>query len=83
MKKILLASIFVALLGCGSLLAQSDGFFSYQDYGSNRTNDYYAIYPSIPASHGGTENVESQVPLGSGLLIFGGLALGYAVLKKD
>ena len=82
MKKIILA---IALFAAVSASAQSDGFFSYNTIDSNRggSSEWGAI-PTLPSSHGfDFDQNAAPAPLGSGLLILGGLAIFYAKRKKS
>ena len=81
MKKLIITIIFAIGFGM-SLSAQNDGFFTYNDVNEHRTgSDSWGSLPTLPASHGyGTD--QNAAPLGSGLLILGGLALGYAVRRR-
>ena len=63
-----------------NLSAQNDGFFTYSNY-DNRQDSEWGEMPGLPQSYGLTSN--QSAPLGNGLLILGGLALGYAVRKKN
>lgn len=58
----------------------NDGFFTYSNY-DNRQDSEWGEMPGLPQSYGLTGN--QSAPLGSGFLILGGLALGYAVRKKN
>lgn len=63
-----------------NLSAQNDGFFAYSNY-DNRQDSEWGEMPGLPQSYGLTGN--QSAPLGNGLLILGGLVLGYAVRKKN
>ena len=81
MKNLIITIIFAIGLGM-SLNAQSDGFFTYNNIDEHRTgSDSWGIMPKLPVSHGFTED-QNAAPLGSGLLILGGMALGYAARRK-
>lgn len=83
MRKYIITIIFALGLGM-SLNAQKDGFFTYTDYDADRSFPLGAEAPGIPNIHGLSENYQlAETPLGSGFLILGGLALGYAVRKKN
>ena len=80
MKKILLA-IAIVLTMTLSANAQIDSFIG-PDYGNDidRTGD---IMPLLPIWGVGAYNGDqSATPLGSGLLIFTALGVGYAVKKR-
>ena len=79
-KKILAIAMFVAL-GL-SANAQSDGFFSggYSEY---REDSWAQNMPILPGQHGTEYDFTAEAPLGSGLLLLGGMALAYGMRKKD
>ena len=79
MKKIILA---IALFAAVSANAQSDGFFTYNIGEGNRTENSWGTMPNLPASHGLGEDFDANAPLGSGLLILGGMAVLYASRKR-
>ena len=79
MKKIILA---IALFAAVSVSAQSDGFFTYNSYEEERTENEWSIMPALPATHGICDDYDA-VPLGSGLLLLGGMAVFYARRKKS
>ena len=85
MKKIILAiSLFAAV--SFSANAQSDGFFtsSYM-YDENRNApdaNGWELMPSI-IGHGLDYDMDAEsVPVGSGLLLLGGMALAYGMRKR-
>lgn len=82
MKKYITSIIF-ALAFTMNLSAQNDGFFS-SDYTDYREEEVYewGTMPALPEQHGGLCDY-SAVPLGSGLLLLGGLALAYGFRKKN
>ena len=83
MKKIILA---IALFAAVSASAQSDGFFSYKNYNEeNRTNNEWGTLPTLPSTHGldFDQSANNNTPLGSGLLLLGGMAVFYARHKKS
>lgn len=87
MKKKLMIISNIIILGCSTLFAQNDGFFtsSYSEFRENE-NDWELDMPLLPGSHGYIDDyscVEQEAPLGSGLLILGALALGYVRSKSD
>ena len=84
MRKYIITIIFTLGLGM-NLNAQSDGFFtsSYSEY---REMEEWGNLPNLPGSHGYIDDyscAEQDVPLGSGLLILGALALGYFGFKSE
>ncbi|MBQ4548155.1 MAG: hypothetical protein IJA42_03050 [Bacteroidales bacterium] len=80
MKKIIISIIFA--LGFGmSLNAQNDGFFTYSDINDTR-NDSWGEMPTLPYSHGLDGHVQSDAPLGSGILVLAGLGLTYALRRN-
>ena len=81
MKKILLATAFIMMVGLFANAQGRDGFFSSYDNGyGDRTgsNDIYA------PDHGTTGHVSGsgEAPLGSGLLVLTALGAGYAVARN-
>lgn len=82
MKKYITSIIF-ALAFTLNLSAQNDGFFSsdYTDYREEVVFEWGTM-PALPEQHGGLCDY-SAVPLGSGLLLLGGLALAYGLHKKN
>ena len=79
-KKILAIAMFVAL-GL-SANAQSDGFFS-SSYSEYREDSWAQNMPILPGQHGTEYDFAAEAPLGSGLLLLGGMALAYGMRKKD
>ena len=88
MKKKLALAITIIALASNISLAQnyrmdtgSDGFFTTEGNG-NRTNSGNGDWGLMPTlvGHGYTTN--QAAPLGSGLLILGGMALGYGIRKR-
>ena len=87
-KKLALAITIIAIASNISLAQNyrmdtgSDGFFTTEGNG-NRTgssdNNEWAFIPEL-MGHGLTTN--QAAPLGSGLLILGGMALGYGIRKR-
>lgn len=83
MKKLIITIIFALFLGM-TMSAQSDGFFAYSDVDNYRGgSDEWGALPTLPASHGFNYDVSAEVPLGSGLLLLGGLALAYGLRKRN
>ena len=84
MKKLITTTIFALIFGL-NLSAQSDGFFSYNNIDSNRSGSSdWSTIPTLPSSHGlDFDHNAAPAPLGSGLLILGGLAIFYAKRKKS
>ena len=82
MKKIITTIIFAVAFGM-NLSAQSDGFFSNGSYSEYRGDEeqWGSAMPVIPGQHG--LNFSVQAPLGSGLLILGGMALAYGMRKRN
>ena len=79
MKKIILA---IALFATVSVNAQSDGFFTYNSYEEQRTeDDGWRTMPTL-IGHGYTSDIDANAPLGSGLLLLGGMAVLYASRKR-
>ena len=82
MKKLITTTIFALIFGL-NLSAQSDGFFTYRNVEESRTETSWGAMPTLPASHGLDVDHNANAPLGSGLLILGGLAFAYARKKKN
>lgn len=82
MKKILLATAFVMMIGLFANAQGRDVFFSNWDngYGNRAGEDPTSLDIINPSGHGLTTNVET--PLGSGLLVLTALGAGYAVARK-
>ncbi|MBQ4548386.1 MAG: hypothetical protein IJA42_04270 [Bacteroidales bacterium] len=81
MKKLIMTVIFALFMGM-TMSAQSDGFFAYSDVDNYRGgSDEWGALPTLPGSHGFTTD-QDAVPLGSGLLLLGGMAILYARRKK-
>ena len=83
MKKLIILSVFA--LGFGmSLNAQSDSFFRYSNVEEQRTSPSDSGWGSMPAmiGHGYTTDMDANAPLGSGLLLLGGMAVLYASRKR-
>jgi hypothetical protein len=76
MKKIILA---IALFAAVSANAQSDGFFRYNNVEEQRTNESWG---AVPAMIGHGMEGDQSAPLGSGLLLLGGMAVLYASRKR-
>ena len=81
MKKLITTTIFALILGL-NLSAQSDSFFAYRNMEESRIETSWGAMPTLPASHGLDVDHNANAPLGSGLLILGGLAVAYARKKK-
>ena len=81
MKKLIITVIFALFMGM-TMSAQSDGFFAYSDFDNRGGSDEWGALPMLPASHGFTTD-QDAVPLGSGLLLLGGMAILYARRKKN
>ena len=79
MKKIILA---IALFTAVSANAQSDSFFRYNNVEEQRTeDDGWRTMPTL-IGHGYTSDIDANAPLGSGLLLLGGMAVLYASRKR-
>lgn len=81
MKKLIILSVFA--LGFGmSLNAQSDSFFKYNNVEEQRSSDEGWTLPTM-IGHGLTDDQDGNAaPLGSGLLLLGGMAVLYASRKR-
>ena len=82
MKKKLFVSIVIIILCGGSLIAQSDSFFTYSNINDTR-NESWGEMPLLPSAHGLDVSVQSEAPLGSGLLILSGLACLWLKSKNN
>lgn len=84
MKKKLLISIVVLLLGCGNLFAQNDGFFtsSIEEYREDKNE--WGVMPSIPGFHGFSDDYEAvpETPISGGLLLLAGMGIAYGIRKR-
>ena len=79
MKKIILA---IALFAAVSANAQSDSFFKYSNVEEQRSpSDSGWGLPAL-IGHGYTTDMDANAPLGSGLLLLGGMAVLYASRKR-
>ena len=79
MKKIILA---IALFATVSVNAQNDSFFKYNNVEAQRTEDEgWRTMPTL-IGHGYTSDIDANAPLGSGLLLLGGMAVLYASRKR-
>ena len=79
MKKLIILSVFAIGFGM-SLNAQSDSFFRYNNVEEQRSNESWGAMPAM-IGHG-EESDQSAAPLGSGLLLLGGMAVLYASRKR-
>lgn len=78
MKKLILSAVILFVLVSTDVKAQcTDSFFSYGTISANKKE--YKLDSIIKSEINTNSN---RAPLGSGMLILGGLALGYAILKK-
>ena len=83
MKKYIITTIFALFMGM-TMSAQSDGFFAYSDADNYRGgSDEWGALPTLPASHGFTTDQDAAAPLGSGLLLLGGMAIAYGLRKRN
>ena len=78
MKKYIITLVFAIGFGM-NLSAQSDGFFMSNNNGYRNIDSQMGEYPAL-MGHGLTDN--QSAPLGSGLLLLGGMALGYAAMRR-
>ena len=82
MKKLIITIIFALFMGM-TMSAQSDGFFAYSDFDNYRGgSDEWGALPTLPASNGFTTD-QNAAPLGSGLLLLGGMAILYGLRKRN
>ena len=83
MKKYIITLIIAIGFGV-NLSAQSDGFFFNSNYSEYREeNNEWGTMPLLPNQHGTQYDFAAEAPLGSGLLLLGGLALAYGIRKKN
>ena len=83
MKKHIITLVFALGLGL-NLSAQSDGFFtSSNNSGFRNASDIENQMGITPALPGHGYDVNQTAPLGSGLLLLGGMALAYGLRKKN
>ena len=85
MKKLITIIIFAIAFGM-NVNAQNDGFFSSGNYSEYRSNQeiWGQDMPVLPGQHGvNYDFAAEQAPVGSGLLLLGGLAIFYAKRKKS
>ena len=87
MKKIILAISLFAAVSFSANAQKSDAFFtsSYM-YEGNRdeigNQDWnMSGFPSI-IGHGNESDYDAEAPIGSGLLLLGGMALAYGMRKR-
>ncbi|MBQ8223572.1 MAG: hypothetical protein IJZ87_09590 [Bacteroidales bacterium] len=85
MKKYIITITLAFGFGIG-LNAQNDGFFAsnYSEYRESE-NDWGLDMPLLPGSHGYLDDYScaEQAPLGSGIILLAGMALGYAMRKRE
>ena len=83
MKKYIITLIIAIGFGL-NLSAQSDGFFFNSNYSEYREeNNEWGTMPLLPNEHGTQYDFAAEAPLGSGLLLLGGMALAYGIRKKN
>ena len=82
MKKLITTTIFTIAFMMNLNAQGRDGFFTYNKVEELRTENNWSIMPMLPASHGFEYDYDASAPLGSGLLILGGLALAYGMRKR-
>ena len=82
MKKIIFAIVLVLTIGLSA--SAQDGFFRGGDNdGADRAAGISGTTPLLPGQGvGATNNDQSGLPLGSGLLVLTALGAGYALTKK-
>ena len=85
MKRLITTAIFAIAFMMNLNAQNTDGFFAYSSIDSNRggSSEWGAI-PTLPSSHGfDFDQNAAPAPIGSGLLILGGLALAYGIRKNS
>ena len=84
MKRLITTTIFAIAFMMNLNAQNTDGFFAYSSIDSNRggSSEWGAI-PTLPSSHGfDFDQNAAPAPIGSGLLVLGGLALAYGIRKN-
>ncbi|MBR5603370.1 MAG: hypothetical protein IKW51_04065, partial [Bacteroidales bacterium] len=85
MKRLITTAIFAIAFMMNLNAQNTDGFFAYSSIDSNRggSSEWGAI-PTLPSSHGfDFDQNAAPAPIGSGLLVLGGLALAYGIRKNS
>ena len=85
MKRLITTAIFAIAFMMNLNAQNTDGFFAYSSIDNNRggSSEWGAI-PTLPSSHGfDFDQNAAPAPIGSGLLILGGLALAYGIRKNS
>ena len=85
MKRLITTTIFAIAFMMNLNAQNTDGFFAYSSIDSNRggSSEWGAI-PTLPSSHGfDFDQNAAPAPIGSGLLVLGGLALAYGIRKNS
>ena len=78
----MILTIFALFFGM-TLSAQNDSFFTYSHSEEYRGgSDEWGTLPTLPGSHG-FDFDQNAAPLGSGILLLGGMALLYSKRKKE
>lgn len=80
MKKLIITITLALGLGMG-LNAQNDSFFTYNNYDTDRSSSWGAE-AALPTVHGLTAHQSAEAPLGSGIVLLAGMALGYGIKRK-
>lgn len=80
MKRYIITITLALGLGMG-LNAQNDSFFNYSSDGETNRNASWGMTPALPAAHGMTDH-QNAVPVGSGIVLLAGMALGYGIKRK-
>ena len=83
MRKRIILGIAIIMLGCGPVVAQSDGFFTptYQEY---RETGWSSQMPSLPGMHGALDDYPAalETPIGGGALLLAGMGMAYATMLR-
>ena len=83
MKKIILAISLFAAVSFSANAQKSDAFFtSNYNYEQNRESSVQGGWADVVGLPGHNSSSNEDAPLGSGLLLLGGMALGYAAMRK-
>lgn len=83
MKKILILVVSVIILGCSSVFAQNDGFFT-SNYIEYREDSWASEMVSLPGSHGLLDDYDAvmETPISGGILLLAGMGMAYAVMTR-
>ena len=84
MKKKLIIISSIIILGCSNLFAQNDGFFTYENYGTDRNSSWGSGAPGIPNIHGLSEDYKVvEAPLGNCIVLLAAMGLAYGMKNSS